>query len=105
MKNTENNEKIELSNTKKNTKNKDKKKKKNKKKLSSNEDSEESKNSKKDKVISEAKKDDKQNRMVYNDRFEIQTSMLLGRGSFGEIYITYDTILRNYCALKVVIIA
>jgi hypothetical protein len=39
---------------------------------------------------------------IYGDRFEIQNSRLLGKGSFGEIYIANDLLLRNYCALKLV---
>jgi hypothetical protein len=80
------------------------KKRKRKRRGSDDDDSDNSKKAKDEKNI-EAKKEEanKPNKMVYNDRFEIQTSMLLGRGSFGEIYITYDLILRNYCALKLVI--
>lgn len=100
MKNEEN--ELEKKNKKKNT-NKENKKRKKKRRGSSDGDSENSNKSKnKDKKNQEIKKEEKPNKMVYNDRFEIQTSMLLGRGSFGEIYITYDTILRNYCALKLV---
>jgi hypothetical protein len=89
--------------TKKKQGNKENRKKRKKRKGSSDGDSDNSNKSKnKDKKNQETKKEEKPNKMVYNDRFEIQTSMLLGRGSFGEIYITYDTILRNYCALKLV---
>jgi hypothetical protein len=41
---------------------------------------------------------------IYGDRFEIQNTRLLGKGSFGEIYIASDLLLRNYCALKLVCI-
>ena len=87
---------------------KDKKHKKNKnkknKKVSDDSSEGSNKSGEKKHKKSEHKKEEKTNKMVYNDRFEIQTSMLLGRGSFGEIYITYDLMTRNYCALKLVII-
>ena len=99
-------EEIELKNLKIKKEKKHKKNKNDKKKKRKDDESSEGSNKngdKKDKK-SDRKKDDKANKMVYNDRFEIQTSMLLGRGSFGEIYITNDLITRNYCALKLVLV-
>ena len=50
----------------------------------------------------EKEKEEKQLKTVYNDRFEIQPNRLIGKGSFGEIYVALDLQTRLYCALKLV---
>lgn len=39
-------------------------------------------------------------KLIFNDRFEIQSAYLLGKGSFGEIYLSKETNTRQYVALK-----
>lgn len=58
--------------------------------------SKKSKNAKQEKKI-----DDKaHHKLLFNERYEIQNSFLLGKGSFGEIYVAKDISTRTYLALK-----
>ena len=41
-------------------------------------------------------------KIIFGNRFEVNQSRLLGKGSFGEIYIAQDNQDNyNYCALKI----
>lgn len=40
------------------------------------------------------------NRILIGDRYEMESSVLLGKGSFGEVYLARDTLLRTFCVLK-----
>jgi len=44
----------------------------------------------------------KEKQKPYGDRFEVLPNMLLGKGSFGEIYICADLERSTYCAIKIV---
>ena len=37
---------------------------------------------------------------IFNNRYDVKSNMILGKGSFGEIYITKDILSRNFYALK-----
>ena len=40
------------------------------------------------------------NQIIFGGRFQCKNNLLIGSGSFGEIYIGIDTILREYVAVK-----
>ncbi len=40
------------------------------------------------------------NKLLFMDRFEIESTFLLGKGSFGEIYISKDLNNKNLVAIK-----
>lgn len=62
------------------------------------EDSNENSNSEtSERVFKEKKKED---RYLVGDRYEMENSMLIGKGSFGEIYLSRDTVLRTFCVIK-----
>jgi hypothetical protein len=61
------------------------------------------KNNKKNEDENAEKIDEKnQKRIIFADRFEISPSRMLGKGSFGEIYIAIDRVEGGTCALKLV---
>ena len=64
-----------------------------------NSDDEQS-NKSKVKVKKEEKQTPQINKLIFNERFEIQDNYLLGRGSFGEIYVAKDFLTRSFIALK-----
>ena len=39
--------------------------------------------------------------LIFGGRFQSRKSLLLGTGTFGEIYIGLDTIQKEYVAIKV----
>lgn len=56
---------------------------------------------KKLKLEKERRKNEKrQEKILVGDRYEMENSMLLGKGSFGEVYLAKDPILRTFCVLK-----
>ena len=53
-------------------------------------------------VPTKKREDINEKKIVFGNRFEITPSRLLGKGSFGEIYIAQDIENNyNYCALKI----
>ena len=46
------------------------------------------------------KNDKKEEKVIVGERYEMENSMLLGKGSFGEIYLAKDPTNRTFCVLK-----
>lgn len=65
----------------------------------SSEDTEEKK-PKKRKRDSKKHLDKREEKVIVGERYEMENSMLLGKGSFGEIYLAKDPQLRTFCVLK-----
>ncbi|MCQ2815830.1 MAG: casein kinase 1 family protein [archaeon] len=54
-----------------------------------------------DAIPTKKREDQSEKKMVFGNRFEISPSRLIGKGSFGEIYLAQDIQDNyNYCALK-----
>lgn len=50
-----------------------------------------------EKMFKEKKKED---RYLVGERYEMENSMLIGKGSFGEIYLSRDTLLKTFSVIK-----
>jgi hypothetical protein len=81
-------------------KNKDDKKKNNKKSKKGVTESEGGASEEEEEKKQKNKKEGEDKRTMYNERFEIYANRLIGKGSFGEIYVALDLQTRQYCALK-----
>jgi serine/threonine protein kinase len=74
--------------------------KKSKKKLNNLSEDESSSEGKDQSEQSNKDKDKKEEKISLAGRYDYMKTMLLGKGSFGEIYIAQDTMMRSYVAIK-----